>query len=100
MKKAAKGEGYLFRRKKGRDIPLASDPSATIYYQLRSDGEKVRLCCHTADETVARRLIQTHLIDIDLTTPEKFLKTLANAGATARKKLDARPEDLPPTSDP
>lgn len=86
---APRGDGSFFRRYKQKYYPISADVPGTIYYCAQTDRERFRLCCHTKDIRVARQLVSTHLSGIDLSTPQRFLDTLAKAGERARKTLEA-----------
>lgn len=88
--KSPSGEGSFFRRWKQKYYPLSAGVPGTIYYCLTTEGERLRICCHTKNEAVARRLIKAHLNKIDLSTEEKFLETIAKAGEKARRQLETK----------
>lgn len=95
---AAKGEGSYFRRWKQKYYPLTADVPGVIYYRVQIDRERLRICCHTQDETTARQLIAAHFGGIDLTTEQKFLETVAKAGEKARQKLETNLTKKQPAS--
>jgi integrase len=80
--------GYLFRRWRGKHIPIDTDlPEATIYLCYQVQNRRKAICLHTSDRAEADRKAANIMGRIKWGPHEDYLRELVKLGREAEREL-------------
>lgn len=93
--------GYLFKRWRGKHLPVDSEIPATFYLSYEIDSHRTTLCLRTKDRETAERLVKEHMGRVDWGSREAYLHSLVELGEKAKRELwgQAHESDACPLKD-
>jgi len=79
--------GYLFKRCRGKHLPIDSAIPAMFYLSYEIDNHRTTLCLHTTDREIAERLAKEHMGRLDWGSRKAYLRSLVELGEKAKREL-------------